>query len=289
MTGFGTATDAFDDTTVTIEIKSINHRYLDINFRIPKFLSLLEKNFRDIIREEISRGKINLSVNFEKIGKLYSDITVDVDLAEHYFKGLELISKKLRIPNEINTVDFINMKGVFDLKERDIDLDFQIFIENLLKKAIDNLKLMKEDEGKFLENDILKRIDKLENYILQIDKLKEQIIDKYREKLEKNIEKIFGEQRELINEKRIEFEIVQFSDRSDITEEIVRFKSHINKFLKTVSLSPPVGKKLDFILQEMNREVNTIGSKNILPEISNIVIEAKTEIEKIREQIQNIE
>jgi uncharacterized protein (TIGR00255 family) len=289
MTGIGIATDSFNDSAVTMEIKSVNHRYLDINFRMPGFISLLEKDFRDSIREKINRGKIYLSVNFEKSSNLYSDILVDVELAGHYFNGLKAISEKLRIPNEVKTTDFVKMKGIFDLKERELDEEFKAFSLKLLAKAVDSLNSMKEEEGRYLENDILNRIEKLKGYIKDIDKFKEQIVQKYKEKLEKNIERIFGKQSDLINEKRVEFEIVQFADKTDVTEEIVRFNSHIRKFLSTIELKPPIGKKLDFILQEMNREINTIGSKNVLPEISNIIIESKTEVEKIREQIQNIE
>ncbi len=289
MTGFGSATDVFDSSEVTIDIKSVNHRFLDLNFRMPKFMSILEKDFREIIRNKIFRGKIYTNVDFEKSGKIYSNIIVDVELAEHYYSGLKNIAENLRIPNEINATDFINMKGVFDLKEREMDEEFRNFILTLLNNAVENLILMKDEEGKYLEDDIFNRIEKLKLYIEKILNFKDEIVVKYREKLEKNINRIFGEQKDLINEKRLEFEVVNFSDKTDVTEEIVRFNSHIKKFLATMSSKPPIGKKLDFILQEMNREINTIGSKNVLPEVSDIVIEVKTEVEKIREQIQNIE
>ena len=289
MTGIGIAGDFYKDINVNIEVKSVNHRYCDISFRIPRFLSILEKDFREIIRNKIKRGKIFVLIEFENSGNLFSDILIDLELANKYFDNLKTICENLRIPFEIKAVDFLKMKGVFDLKERSLDNDFKEFILNLVNNAINNLLEMKIEEGKYLENDIFKRLNRLNELILKIDSLKEKILAKYKEKLKNNLDRVFSDNRELINEKRIEFEIIQYSDKTDITEEIVRFNSHIEKFLNTIKLEPPIGKKLDFILQEMNREVNTIASKNVLSEISDMVIELKTEIEKIREQIQNIE
>jgi uncharacterized protein (TIGR00255 family) len=289
MTGIGIVSNTFENSTINIEIKSVNHKYFDIYLRIPNLLSVWEKDIRDMLKSKIKRGKISLSIYFENFGTLFSNVNVDIELATHYYNALKTLSKELRIPSEINLTDFLQMKGVFNLTEKEPDENLKNFILNNLDEAINKLNSMKYLEGKHLEEDIRDRLVILENIIKQIEELREKCIDKFKDKLEEKIGKIFGNEKELVNEKRLEFEITHFTDRVDITEEIVRFKSHLNKFYSTIKEAPPVGKKLDFILQELNREINTISSKNILPEISNLVIEGKTQIEKIREQVQNIE
>ncbi len=289
MTGIGIVTDVYNEATLDLEIKSVNHRYLDISFRMPNFLSMWEKDFRDVIRNKIFRGKVNVSINFNNISKLFSKVEVDVELGKYYFDALSKLGDALGITNNIELKDFLKMKGVVELKNMDPDEEFKKFIITNIEKALENFITMKNEEGAYLEKDIIKRIEILRNNINEIDKFKSDMIEAYKEKIENNIDKIFSDKKELADEKRLEFEITLYSDKVDVTEEIVRFNSHIEKFLKTIKEEPPVGKKLDFILQEMNREINTIGSKNTLKDISNIVIDSKTTIEKIREQVQNIE
>ncbi len=289
MTGIGIVSESFDDSSIIIEIKSVNHRYLDISFRMPNLLNIWEKDFRDLVKKEIKRGKVNVSIYFENFGRLFSNVGVDIELAEHYYNALKKLSSELRLPNEVTVIDFLSMKGVFELKEAEPDDNLKNFLLENLNKAVASLNSMKQAEGKHLAEDIEERLNILNDLIDNIDKSKHLIMEKHREKLEENINKIFADKRDLLNEKRVEFEITQFSDRVDITEEIVRFKSHLSKFYNTLKEAPPVGKKLDFILQELNREANTVSSKNNLSELSENIIEIKTQIEKIREQVQNIE
>lgn len=289
LTGFGSAYGTFKETNISVDIKSLNHRYLDISFKMPRVFSSWEFDLRNIIQENIKRGKINVLIDVENPGNLYKNLTFDNEILKKYIEILRFISKSYSLSYDLTLKDVFNMKGVFDFKEEEPDEELKNFLKKLLQEAISNLIEMKIKEGKFLENDILKRIKIIENYLKKISELKDKIVENYKKKLKENVEKIFNENKNLVDEKRIEFEIVLFSDKADITEEIVRLKSHIEKFRKTCKEEPPVGKKLDFILQEMHREINTIGAKNNLQEISEIVIEVKNQIERIREQIQNIE
>ena len=289
LTGFGSAYGTFKETNISVDIKSLNHRYLDISFKMPRVFSSWEFDLRNIIQENIKRGKINVIIDVENPGNLYKNLTFDNEILKKYIEILRFISKSYSLSYDLTLKDVFNMKGVFDFKEEEPDEELKNFLKKLLQEAISNLIEMKIKEGKFLENDILKRITMIENYLKKISELKDKIVENYKKKLKENVEKIFNDNKNLVDEKRIEFEIVLFSDKADITEEIVRLKSHIEKFRKTCKEEPPVGKKLDFILQEMHREINTIGAKNNLQEISEIVIEVKNQIERIREQIQNIE
>lgn len=289
MTGIGVVSDNFKETTLNIEIKSVNHRYLDIYFRMPNLFNIWEQDFRNLIKRKIKRGKVSVSIYFENTGQLFSNVKVDVTLAEHYYNAMKELSSALRLPNEVKVIDFLSMKGVFDLKESEPDEDLKNFLIEKINEAIRLINEMRAVEGTHLEKDIADRLKLLETLIKKVEDSKHLIVEKYKSRINENIDKIFGDKRGMLNENRVEFEITQFSDKVDITEEIVRFNSHLDKFFKTIDEEPPVGKKLDFILQELNREANTIASKNNLTELSETVIEIKTQIEKIREQVQNIE
>lgn len=289
MTGIGFSAGEFESSSINIEIKSVNHRYFDIFIKMPSMLSVWEKDFRDIVKSKVKRGKISLSIYFDKFGSLFSNVNIDIDFARHYYNAIKTLSKELRIPLEISIKDFLTTKGVFELKEKEPDEELKNFLISLIDNALESLINMKYEEGAFLEKDIKTRLAILGKHIEFIEKSKDEVVQRYKERLKENLEKIFKTSEELINEKRIEFEIIQFADKVDITEEIVRFKSHIQKFYKTMELAPPVGKTLDFILQELNREINTISSKNNLSTLTDTIIETKTQIEKIREQVQNIE
>lgn len=288
LTGYGASSGEYNGAIISIEIKGVNHKYLDISFKMPKIFNQWEIDFRNLVRERIKRGKVNIFINVENQGSLFKKLNFDLEIAKNYYDSLQKIADIFKINNDLSLKDFLLMKGVFDFKDEEVDEELKKFIENLLREAINNFEKMKIEEGAHLEKDIILRLEKIKNYLNEIDEKKDIIVEKYKEKLKKNIEKILNNGTE-IDEKRLEFEIVLFSDKADITEEIVRLNSHIEKFIKTCKERPPVGKKLDFILQEMNREINTIGSKNNLSDISELVIETKNEIERIREQIQNIE
>ncbi len=289
LTGYGYASENYNDSIITVEIKSINHKYLDLSFKMPKILNKWEMDFRNIIRKRLKRGRINIFIDIENPGNLFKKLNFDIEIAKNYYNALKKIGHILRLPQDISLKDFLFMKGIFEFRDEEIDEALKKFISDIIENALDNLIEMKFEEGKHLQKDILERLEIINNYVNRIDLLKEKIVEVYKKRLEKNIEKIFPDNKDLIDEKRIEFEIVLYSDKADINEEIIRLKSHIEKFLKTCKEPPPVGKKLDFILQEMNREINTIGAKNNISEISEIVIETKNQIERIREQIQNIE
>ncbi len=289
MTGASFVTASYNEATLSVDIRSVNSRYLDINVRYPRFLSIWDNDFKDIIRKNLSRGKVDLSLNFDNSSKIISSIDVDVDLAKIYYNAIKNLSSELNLSFDISVRDIYKMRGVLDLKEREPDENLKSFILSTINTAVVKLIDMREDEGLHLHDDMLNRLSILKSNLDKIESFKYEGLSKYRENLEKNIKRIFGESKELLDQKRVEFEIVTLADKVDITEELVRFRSHIDKFSNTLKDSSPIGKKLDFILQEMNREINTIGSKNNVLSISDIVIDSKTQIEKIREQIQNIE
>ena len=287
MTGFGKAKYEVDGRTYNVEIKSVNHKYSDITVKLPRFLNYLEDKIRKKISNSISRGKIDVFINFENYSEKGINIKFNRKLAKEYIKELTALSEETGIQNTINSLDISKMPEVLKLEEdgneEQIENELLVAVEEALEKFI----LMREIEGAKLIEDMEKRIEFVLRKINEISEFSTRLVDEYVVKLEARIKEILKV--DVVDEARLAQEIVIYSDKCSIEEELTRLNSHINQFSKLIKESSPIGKKLDFIIQEINRETNTIGSKANCLEITNRVIEIKTEIENIREQVQNIE
>lgn len=288
MTGFGRASFENESKSYTIEVKSVNHRYLDVNIRMPRVLLTLEEKMRKIIKERINRGKVDVFVTYNSLSGNVGVATLNKELAESYIQCLS------ELKNEYNIIDDISVSLVsrfpdvikIDQPEEDIEEIWKI-ISKVLEESLDNLIEMREVEGDKLKEDILTKLNTIENNISDIVVYSKESVNLYRKKLHERINELI--QGIDIDESRITQEVAIFADRACIDEEIVRLGSHINQMRETLKTNDVIGRKLDFIVQEMNREVNTIGSKANNIDITNVTINIKNEVEKIREQIQNIE
>lgn len=287
MTGFGKYNDIMNDREYQIEVKSVNHRYLDISVKLPRQLSYLE----DIIKKEVStnikRGKVDIFISFNNNSQEGRELKIDKDLAKSYIKEIKDISREEDIVPTIDLVELLKLPDVLNLKYNQEDEQIKQEVISVLKVAIDQLVKMRSEEGNKTYEDLMRRIDTIESKIIKISEKSTGLIQEYVVKLEGRVKEIL--QTEEIDKSRIAQEVVIYADKSSIEEEITRLKSHISQFRNLLQSNEAVGKKLDFIIQEMNRETNTIGSKSNCLEITNNVIDIKTELEDIREQIQNIE
>lgn len=289
MTGYGRGEKEALGKRISLELKSVNHRYLEVSLRHPRKYLKMEEKIRKIISEYIKRGHVEVFVKIKNIDQQDVNITIDKEIARKYYNSLNELGEMLNISNDLSLEKIITLPEVVSIEEKEEDID-QIWVhyEEVLRQALEQNTEMRVEEGKHLKDDFLQRIEDLKKLKEKVSSRSPQVTIEYREKLRLRIEELI-EKKEIINEDRLENEIAFFADRSSIVEELVRLDSHFNQFLKNLNLEEPVGRKLDFLIQEMNREVNTIGSKANDSEISAAVVEMKAELEKIREQVQNIE
>lgn len=289
MTGYGKQSLNVDGREYQIEIKSVNHRYLDINIKMPKTLSYLEESVKKEISEKIKRGKVDVFITYENNSKEGRNITINKELAKLYIEQLKELAEEEKISSNIEVMEIAKFPDILTIKADEEDEKIKQEITQVTTEATNKIVEMKAIEGEKIAQDLLQRISKIENKIMEISSKSTGLIEEYVVKLEKRIQEIL--KTEEIDKSRIAQEVVIYADKCSIQEEITRLKSHIYQFrnLITNNQNETIGKKLDFIIQEMNRETNTIGSKANNLEITNGVIDIKTEIEDIREQIQNIE
>ncbi|MDD7183523.1 YicC/YloC family endoribonuclease [Peptostreptococcus porci] len=289
MTGFGIGEYKGDKYCISIECKTINHKYLDINPRIPRKVSFLEDKLRQFVKLYLKRGRVDIFVKLEALSSNDINLIYDSELAKQVYDIVSRVKCDFKLDDEIKLSDIYSFPDVIKISESENDEEelwgmMEIALENCMTKLTD----MRRFEGRKLANDILERTKALENNILEIESLSSTVEDEYRKKLYDRISDIMDDPK-IIDENRLAQEVAIFADKSNITEEIVRFKSHITQLRNTVISDDTIGRKLDFLIQEMNRETNTIGSKVSNISITNLVIDMKSELEKIREQIQNIE
>ena len=289
MTGYGKQSLNVDGREYQIEIKSVNHRYLDINIKMPKTISYLEEAVKKEISEKIKRGKVDVFITYENNSKKGRNITINKELAKLYIEQLKELAEEEKISSNIEVMEIAKFPDILIIKADEEDEKIKQEIIQVTTEATNKIVEMKAIEGEKIAQDLLQRISKIENKIMEISSKSTGLIEEYVVKLEKRIQEIL--KTEEIDKSRIAQEVVIYADKCSIQEEITRLKSHIYQFrnLITNNQNETIGKKLDFIIQEMNRETNTIGSKANNLEITNGVIDIKTEIENIREQIQNIE
>ena len=283
MTGFGRGEYKDDNYQFLVECKTINHKYADINIRLPRKLSFLEDKARILIKDYIKRGRVDLYIKLDLLGNEDVNLKFDEELATQYVSILKQIKDKFDLVDDISVMNIAKFPDIIKTEEKEDDEDK---LWSMLKVALENallkLKEMRSEEGKKLADDIQNRCDLLKNYIEDIEKYSYNVVIDYKEKLKNRISDML-EDPSIIDENRLAQEVAIYADKSNI------FKSYIVQLKNTVVKDEAIGRKIDFLIQEMNRETNTIGSKSSDLNITNLVVEVKSELEKIREQIQNIE
>lgn len=287
MTGFGRGEYSEDNYSFTVDVRSVNHRYSDFSIRLPKSLLALEDKVREYASSQISRGKVDIFINYDSFGQDV-DIKIDTNLAKSYIDGLKTIKDEFNINEDISLSLLTRFSDIFkvDKIEKEEEEIWNI-LKIALEKAFGALNNMKEREGQRLSEDIKLKLKDIRETVDDIDAKADSLAGEYMKKLRERIMELT--QNIALDESRLMTEIAIIADKSSIDEEIVRLRSHVTEFEKTLDSQSAIGRKLDFIVQEMNREANTIGSKATDIDIINNVVNLKTQIEKIREQIQNIE
>ena len=287
MTGFGRASLESNGKNYIIEIKTVNNKYSDITVKSPKRLSFMEDKIRKQIANRITRGKVEVSVSFFDFSNKSKNVVLNKEVAKEYIKQLREIADENNLSENISVVEIAKLPDI--LNSIDSDNDEEIASEALqcLNMALDSLIEMRKAEGENIKQDLLVRIERVKNLVDKIAENSKGIVEEYVSKLEKRVKEIL--KTDVVDENRIAQEAVIYADKTSIEEELTRLNSHIVQFKELVNSDGPVGKKLDFMIQEMNRETNTIGSKAGSEEITKAVIDLKVELEDIREQIQNIE
>jgi uncharacterized protein (TIGR00255 family) len=289
MTGFGRATlETENGRNFNIEIKSINHRYLDINVKMPRSILSLEEKIRKYIGEKLNRGKVDIFITYSNTSSSEQIVKLNTNLCDSYYSCLKEIKERYNLKDEINLSLLTNFQDIINIGENSENLD-EVWegLKQTLEKAMYILTEMRAFEGEKLKNDMQLKCDSIKGYVLEIEKRAPMLVAVYKEKLRSRLQESLNDLK--VDENRLLIEIALYADKSCIDEEITRLKSHINQLTNCFNLNEPIGRKLDFIIQEMNREANTIASKSVDLEVSNLALNIKGEIEKLREQVQNIE
>ena len=290
MTGFGSGTATKDGITCTVEIKSVNARFLDLFIRSPKQINPFETIIRGLVQDRITRGKVEVSVSIQDVGERPKTFTINSVLRKQ-IQELLVQEEFYDDPNKV-PLQAVNSISNEWIQQQDTPIAEDVLSEIVKEsttQALDALIAMRTVEGKHIEQDLLSRISTLENVIKHIDENKAGAVEAYREHIKGKIQEYLVSLEASISEDRFLQEIALLADKTDITEEIVRFTSHVVQLRNTLADTNSIGRKVDFILQEMNREVNTIGSKAMDSSITEFVVQLKCELEKIREQVQNVE
>ncbi len=287
MTGYGKNVLENDSISIKVEIKSVNSRYLDINFKSSRGLSFIEEKIRGMVKSSITRGKVDIYIGMRGNSGISKTVVIDEELAVAYKKSLDKLKEKLKLRGKAEISAFTSIPGILSVEEKDPDEDeIMPLVTAAFKNALDAIVDMKTTEGHALEKDMLIKISEMENAMSAIEQNASGLTEIYKEKLISRINELMDGV--AVEESKIAQEVAFFADKSSIDEEITRLHSHIQQFKENLT-KRTVGRKLDFIIQEMNRESNTIGSKSASLELTNYALELKSIIEKLREQAQNIE
>ena len=287
MTGFGKASNILNGRSLDLEFKSVNSRYLDINIRMPKSLMPLEDRIKKQLSTSIARGKVDVFLTYRNYNEADLEVRVNQGVAKKYVEALRELTRDLDITDDISSSFLLNLDNVIQLEEKTEDLDeVWELVSSVLTEAMTEHEAMRIAEGKNLKADLLEKDRSIMEQLGSIEKLAEGTTDRYRRKLEERLKEL---NQLYIEDDRIAQEVAIFADRAAIDEELTRLTSHMKQFREMLELEEPVGRKLDFLAQEMNREANTMASKSVDIEITGYALGIKNDIEKMREQIQNIE
>jgi uncharacterized protein (TIGR00255 family) len=287
MTGFGRANGQIDSCLLTVEMKSVNHRFLDVSLKMPKQFMSIEDKLKKRISQSMSRGRIEVYVNLEGESLVDKSIQVDWDLLEQYVKSLHQIKERFSLKDEVTLEHILGLSQGIDIREESISSEnVENNLLHIVDAAIKQLVEMRKFEGDQLTVDLKQRLGDINILTNELEKLAPSVVEQHRERIEKRLtEYVSGK----IDDNRILTEVALFADKADISEELTRIHSHVHQFYETLKVCGPIGRKLDFLVQELNREANTIGSKANNGDIAKNVVELKSIIEKLKEQVQNIE
>lgn len=288
MTGFGRAQETVDGMTVTVELKSVNHRYFEFTAKVPRTYGFLEEKLKSFLNARVSRGKMECSVSIENLEESDMEVIVNPSLAKGYVDALRTLSENFGLKEDYSAISIAKFPDVLTLRKAPADEE-KIWnaVQKVTELAVERFVTMRETEGEKLRADILSKADTILEHVAFVESRSPQTVREYHEKLRQRMEELLENTQ--VDEQRLLTEAAIFADKVAVDEETVRLRSHISQLREFLNADEPIGRKLDFLVQEMNRESNTIGSKAQDVEIAKRVISIKAEVEKIREQVQNIE
>ena len=288
MTGYGRSTGTSSAGNITVEVKSVNHRFCDTAIKLPSKLTFCEAKIKKEIEKVITRGRIDLNINIESTESTTKNFNVDIPLAKAYIAAVKKLKTELSLEGEPSITDLMQLKDIIIPCEEAADHNtIMTELTEPVRGALASLNEMRLEEGKNMAADIREHLAHIEDTVTKVSTRQPEVINQYKAKLKERIEKLADGVE--VDEVRLAQEVAHLADRSDISEEIVRLKSHLKQFSTLLEEGGVLGRKLDFLVQEMNREINTVGSKSNDSEISLSVVAVKADIEKIKEQVQNIE
>ena len=288
MTGFGRGHKVLNGRDITVEIRSVNHRYYEFSSRLPRSLNYVEERLKSLLQGRISRGKVEVSVLLNNVEAADEKITINRDVVREYIEALRSVKGVFGLTDDLALSNVLRIPDAFTVVKTETDEE-QLWedIKSTAEEALEHFISMRENEGARMKQDVLSRLAKIEEWVGVVETRSPQVVEDYRKRLYDKMCEVLSSSN--IDENRILLEAGIFSEKTAVDEETVRLRSHIAQFRSMLESGEPVGRKLDFLVQEMNRETNTIGSKVQDIEVTRIVVDQKSEIEKIREQIQNIE
>lgn len=289
MTGFGKASRTIKKLKINIELRSINSKYLEVSSRMPLVFNDKESEIKETISQKISRGKISVQISIDKNNSDNITLQIKPDAIKDYYRLLQGIKKATGIKEEIKIEHILKFSEIFKPEDTDDLAEYWNEIKKVLAAAVSDLYLMKRKEGKVLEKDIMSRVNSIRNKLSRVVKHSNKNLKDSKEKMMEKVNNLISDAKIEVDRSRLEYELTMISDRLDITEEVIRANSHIDYFINNVKDTELSGRRLNFLVQEINREINTMASKSNSSDISHLVVEMKEELEKIKEQLQNIE
>ncbi len=288
MTGYGRGEELIDGRNILCEVRSVNHRYFEYSARLPRAYGYLEEKGKTYLQKLITRGKVELSISINHISGTDAVVSVNTELAKGYAAALRSLCEPLGVEDNLKLSDMMRFSDIFTLQKTTEDADM-IWndVQKVLAVAVENFIAMRKTEGERMATDILSRLQTIEDYVEKIESYTPSIIERYKERLRTKIAEVL--ETKDIDEQRVLTEVAILTDKLAVDEETVRLHSHLAQFRKLIAAGEPVGRKLDFLIQEINREMNTLGSKVQDVIVTGYVVDMKAELEKIREQVQNVE
>ena len=280
MTGYGRARQMIGNKEITVELRSVNHRFLEYSSRVPRAYAYLEDKLKNLVKGSVSRGKVDVTLSVQTISGTDTQVVINHDLARSYLEALRDLAEDLQIKNDVSVSQMARFSDIFSVVKVEEN-------EEEMWQAVQNFVDMRRAEGEKMKQDLLNRLQTIEQLVARVEELSPKTVENYTKRLYAKLQEVL--QSNTVDDQRVLTEAAVFAEKIAVAEETVRLGSHIHQFRQILSSSEPVGRKLDFLVQEFNREANTIGSKAQDLEIARIVVDLKSEIEKIREQIQNIE
>lgn len=287
MTGYGKSSLSINSREYQVEIKTVNHKYIDVNIKMPRIISYLEEDVRNLVVSRIKRGKVDIQISFENYSQDGNDVKINTELAQIYIQSLRKLAEAENLSSNIEVTEITKLPDVLTIKSNLDESETKEELLQVVNEAIDKLIQMRKIEGEKISKDILDKIARIEQKNEEIFSLSTGLIEEYVVKLEARVKELL--KTEELDKSRLMQEVVIYADKCSVEEEVTRLRSHIYQLRYLINSEEPIGKKMDFLIQEMNRETNTIGSKANNLEITNTVVDIKTILEDIREQIQNIE